>query len=488
MSMTQDMAGIGDTSLRLATAIGGAELDRAREKGIEEMRETIDSAIGLIEHSMAFWMILSALESIPKQRDLNALYLRREEARIKARTMPAELRRLAEGPALPPEALGGILSDADEAMQGATSHENRREIAREVARIKDKMGEALLETHQQGQRDALEGLVGEAERERLKGSVASPDEFREAHRRLVDRVGNGTLSREFFQHKVASGDWPDAGEAARIQRKGGRDMKRMNADYHEFVTRRVMEELGAPNVDEELAEIGQKVIDHALAQSGLTPREAARIVAERMRLEPGARQAVSRAGWPPHEYDKAVLELAQLAGKSLARDSRVVVGSLGEVKKLSNKNISGGRGRAFQIEGDTGNVGRSRLSFVCLTGRTKKRTLFHEVGHAIETVNPLANAMVASWVKRRTSGEEAKSLRNLTGIRTYRTLESAIRDSFIDPYVGKVYPESNGIKPNEALSMGLERLADPVEAGRLAVHDPDHLALVLAALQLEYQP
>lgn len=38
---------------------------------------------------------------------------------------------------------------------------------------------------------------------------------------------------------------------------------------------------------------------------------------------------------------------------------------------------------------------------------------------------------------------------------------------------------------NEIISMGIERLADPIKAAQLALRDPEHLALILTILKIK---
>jgi len=73
----------------------------------------------------------------------------------------------------------------------------------------------------------------------------------------------------------------------------------------------------------------------------------------------------------------------------------------------------------------------------------------------------------------------------MTGSKSYGK-EVAINDGFYNPYVGKVYGELGieGTTATEVFSMGFQALATDAELARLAMKDPEHLSLVMAAIKM----
>lgn len=85
------------------------------------------------------------------------------------------------------------------------------------------------------------------------------------------------------------------------------------------------------------------------------------------------------------------------------------------------------------------------------------RVTLHEYGHRLEYNVPNLKKKVIEFYKKRTKGEKAVSLRDVTGV-PYRPEEITKLDKFCDPYIGKLY-EYQGIQnATEILSMGLEGL------------------------------
>lgn len=345
--------------------------------------------------------------------------------------------------------------------------------------LKDKAGEAMLDEklgQSRADLDALiEGLDLPTPPMFLNDLEAQQSGAIESFKKSVG--GNGEASRMFLAEleKEAPGK--------------RRTQQTINALYRQWLLEKAQEH--DPMLSQALASaerMGAAIIDRAKEVAGVTPRHAAQLAASRVQSGSGVRSVVSRAGWKPKQFDADMVELMQVAGKAIPQDAKITVGSKGDIEQSAGTRFRSYRGRSFHSEGGEKGMGRVNRTYVCLSGEVGKRTLYHEVGHAIEAVNPAANAMISRWLKRRIEGKDAQRLSALTGVRAYKRSEVAVKDNFIDPYVGKVYKPRMGIQSNEVLAMGLERLADPMSAAQLATKDPDHLALILAALQTEYQP
>jgi hypothetical protein len=101
-------------------------------------------------------------------------------------------------------------------------------------------------------------------------------------------------------------------------------------------------------------------------------------------------------------------------------------------------------------------------------------TQFHEMAHCAEYLaRDTAGKDAEDWVKARSTGE-VKLLSALTGNDGYGD-ETAHPDSFIHPYVGKLY--GNG--QTEVHSIGLQAFANPKDLVSLYKDDPEHFRLMM---------
>jgi hypothetical protein len=104
------------------------------------------------------------------------------------------------------------------------------------------------------------------------------------------------------------------------------------------------------------------------------------------------------------------------------------------------------------------------------------RTTHHELGHWIEGKNANVHEALVNFFNDRTKHEEFVKLSDLFPNEGYDDNEVTKKDSFIDPYMGKVY--DNGT--TEILSMGIERyIDDPLEFAR---RDREHFEIVRSIL------
>lgn len=342
--------------------------------------------------------------------------------------------------------------------------------------LKARAGKHLLETRHAEARATVDALVGDdAERITTLG---------EQERQALDDVkahygGNNYAANAFF----------DALERDGVPRRG-QTQQTLNLMYRDWLREQALEKVPSYREAVEASErLGKAVIAAAKEATGITPHHAANIAARSLGSGRGLRGVASRAGWKPKDMDADMVELAQVAGRMIPRTAKIEIGSKADIEKAVGFAFNTGmRGRSFHSEMNSGGIGRVSKTYVVLSGNISKRTLYHEVGHAVEAVNPAVNGMIAQWLKQRIGSEKPTRLRALTGIRAYKGNEVAVKDGFIDPYVGKIYEPRQGMQTNEVLAMGLERLATPAAAAQLAAKDPDHLAVIMAALNVEYQP
>ena len=119
-----------------------------------------------------------------------------------------------------------------------------------------------------------------------------------------------------------------------------------------------------------------------------------------------------------------------------------------------------------------------------------KTTLWHEMGHFVEYKHPELLLAAKQLLARRSDAipsEKGKVayLKHMTGVKSYKN-EVAVNDGFYHPYVGKIYGAMGiqGVETTEVFSMGFQALATDVELAKLAMADPEHLAMVMAAIKM----
>lgn len=113
-----------------------------------------------------------------------------------------------------------------------------------------------------------------------------------------------------------------------------------------------------------------------------------------------------------------------------------------------------------------------------------KRLVLHEVAHRAEYRNPTVGIANKSWVRARAesagnSTTDPTPLEKLVPKGDYEKGEVALEDHFINPYAGKVYPDS----ATEVLSLGLEHFSSPDRMLQLYRRDPEHFFLTLGSIE-----
>lgn len=120
-----------------------------------------------------------------------------------------------------------------------------------------------------------------------------------------------------------------------------------------------------------------------------------------------------------------------------------------------------------------------------------KGTLWHELGHMVEYKNHDLFMLAKNLLVRRLQAIPEGSaqylpLRDLTGISSYGDDEIALNDGFYDPYAGKM---CHGNTPGDVISTevwstGFQCLATPSGIIMLGSRDPEHMALIMAGMDL----
>lgn len=113
-------------------------------------------------------------------------------------------------------------------------------------------------------------------------------------------------------------------------------------------------------------------------------------------------------------------------------------------------------------------------SYVSISTKDDVHTIIHELGHVVEQQNPRIRKAARDFLESRTRPQRAFPMINLTSNLGYERHEMADPDGFEKPYMGKRYATGS----TEIVSMGLERMADPMRRLELLANDPAYFALM----------
>lgn len=195
-------------------------------------------------------------------------------------------------------------------------------------------------------------------------------------------------------------------------------------------------------------QIFTSVTGNLASNSAITEEQAQAWAAQNVFVATNAANKLRRIGYPPEALRKDIAELYRHVG-----------GKVGPVE--------------FVLEGRSKRAYARGKSLISIQGNFSKPTLFHECGHLVEHWDEAFALACHNFIENRATGSPVK-LKTLTGI-NYAANEKAYPDSFLDPYVGKIY----GHGSTEVVSMGLQCLSSPQALAALAQKDPEHLKLIL---------
>lgn len=207
---------------------------------------------------------------------------------------------------------------------------------------------------------------------------------------------------------------------------------------------------------------GEAVIGAVLAASPITQAEAEEWASKQV-IDKSAAAKLSRLGYKKDDVVRDMAEFYRLSGG-----------------KSSAIRISTDGGRRANAVGIDARLGEKVIN---LGANFNKTVLFHELAHHLEN-DPIAKAASNGFLLKRRDSEQAHTLRSLTGNKGYSADEVAYKDSFMDPYIGKIYRD--GI--TEVFSMGVQYLANPKDAAIFAAKDPQMFAMITGYLTSELTP
>lgn len=131
---------------------------------------------------------------------------------------------------------------------------------------------------------------------------------------------------------------------------------------------------------------------------------------------------------------------------------------------------------------------------VSLASDSSNSVIVHELGHWMEDCIPESSELIKEFLKRRAGNETLKPLAQLSS-KKYGPSELAVKDEFIDPYIGRYYerrpvrlsmsgnvPDWDKAYASEVLSMGLQYMYEnPL---RFAEKDPEMFDLIFDIVRI----
>lgn len=214
--------------------------------------------------------------------------------------------------------------------------------------------------------------------------------------------------------------------------------------------------------DDQALQAGVAAIDAVMAASPVTEQQAREWAARQM-VVPATAALLKKRGYKIEALRQDMADFYRLTG--------------GKIAEIEISTARSGRAHASGIL-ETG--GRK---FVAVGKDFNRAVLFHELAHHLET-DAIARAGARGFLIKRRESASAYRLRELTGNKGYGPGEVAWKDQFLNPYIGKVYHD--GV--TEVFSMGVQMLADPVQAAKLAAEDPEMFALISGYISKPMSP
>lgn len=194
--------------------------------------------------------------------------------------------------------------------------------------------------------------------------------------------------------------------------------------------------------------IHSNLLSHLLAQSPVTEEDAQRWISDNAIMNSKAVAKAKRAGYVPADAMKDLADFYRMTG--------------GRLPRLNFTTTAQSRSMA---SGKTGNL--------YVGSHFGKKTFYHELGHLLEG-DPKLLLCAKEFLAGRRESDKEYALKQLTNGIPYGRDERAYKDSWFDPYVGKIYSTAT-----EVFSMGMQMLASPEMLVSIMDKDPEHLQMML---------
>jgi len=192
------------------------------------------------------------------------------------------------------------------------------------------------------------------------------------------------------------------------------------------------------------------IVSEAISNaSGITQEEAIEWAENNVYMDKAVENKLANIGYSKENLIKDIAEVYRYVG-----------GKLGPVEFIATRG-----NRAFA---------KIDNLQIAVDSDFNKKTLFHECGHLVETLDKSALTCSLQFLYRRSNGAKLVSLNKLSNCK-YAKNEKAYPDNFIDVYVGKNY----GAYASEVYSMALQQMSSPESLAEFMKKDIDHFNLFL---------
>lgn len=154
----------------------------------------------------------------------------------------------------------------------------------------------------------------------------------------------------------------------------------------------------------------------------------------------------------------------------------------GEISTLKRTGYAGPRPWASEV-GESMNVGSARA--YRKNTEQFRADIYHEMGHHSDFSRPDIGRASNAWMQRKATLDNGgklprpQTLKQLTGL-NYHPSERAYKDSYVDPYVGKIYKKLS--HQTEVTSMGFQHFSSPSQMARLWRGDPAHFKYMVGVI------
>lgn len=173
--------------------------------------------------------------------------------------------------------------------------------------------------------------------------------------------------------------------------------------------------------------------------------------------------------------DRALIKDIEFSPKFDSREKQITIKLLNEFNQLTN---GMGAKTVKKVVGDSDRAFTGPDGLVDIGKKATRENIYHELAHHIEFSDPKKAELAARWRDAKSNDITPKKLSEITGSNLYDDDELALRDDYISPYVGKVYPSGY----TEVISVGVEHFSSPNRMKELYDKDPDHYNFIVGLL------
>jgi hypothetical protein len=173
----------------------------------------------------------------------------------------------------------------------------------------------------------------------------------------------------------------------------------------------------------------------------------------------------------------------EITGISKTRDDRRLISGEIEEQELRLAQIVQFTGQipptlkkiVISAEDDVRAYANRRAGLILYGENDYQQVVFHEFAHHLEYSDPNLAVDAAKWRDKKAVSKDRVLLSALTANSAYDDTEVAVVDSYVNPYVGKVYLDG----ATEVVSMGFDHFSSAAQMVKLRANDPSHFDFII---------